>query len=56
LTLSRDMLEKVAQIGRQAARAAGAVLRQNYCKPHRITLKGAIDPVTESGVGSPPFL
>jgi len=42
------MLDKVAQIGRQAALAAGAVLRQNYYQPHRITLKGVIDPVTES--------
>jgi myo-inositol-1(or 4)-monophosphatase len=42
------MLEKVVQTGRQAALAAGAVLRQNYYKPHRITMKGAIDPVTES--------
>ncbi|MFI5330189.1 MAG: inositol monophosphatase family protein [Desulfobaccales bacterium] len=42
------MLDKVAQTGRQAALAAGAVLRQNYYKPHQITMKGAIDPVTES--------
>jgi myo-inositol-1(or 4)-monophosphatase len=42
------MLERVAQIGRQAALAAGAVMRQNYLKPHRVTLKGAIDPVTET--------
>jgi myo-inositol-1(or 4)-monophosphatase len=46
------MLEKVAQIGRQAALAAGAVLRQNYHQPHRITLKGVIDPVTESDLQS----
>jgi len=50
--LSKDMLEKVAQIGRQAALAAGAVLRQNYHQPHRITLKGVIDPVTESDLQS----
>ncbi len=42
------MLEKVVRIGRQAALAAGAVLRQNYLKPHRVTLKGVIDPVTET--------
>ena len=42
------MLDKMAEIGRQAALAAGAVMRQNYCKPHQITMKGAIDPVTES--------
>ena len=42
------MPDKIAQIGRQAALAAGAVMRQNYQKPHEITLKGAIDPVTET--------
>jgi myo-inositol-1(or 4)-monophosphatase len=42
------MLDKIAQIGRQAALAAGVVMRQNYQKPHQITLKGAIDPVTET--------
>ena len=42
------MLEKVVQTGRQAALAAGAVLRRNYYQPHQITMKGAIDPVTES--------
>jgi myo-inositol-1(or 4)-monophosphatase len=42
------MLGKVARIGRQAALAAGAVMRQNYHKPQRVTLKGAIDPVTET--------
>jgi myo-inositol-1(or 4)-monophosphatase len=46
--LNKESLDKVAQIGRQAALAAGAVLRQNYYRPHRITLKGVIDPVTES--------
>ncbi len=46
------MLEKVARIGRQAALAAGSVLRQNYLKPQRVTLKGAIDPVTESDLQS----
>lgn len=43
-----NMLDKVALIGRQAALAAGAVLRQNYLQPHHLTLKGVIDPVTES--------
>jgi myo-inositol-1(or 4)-monophosphatase len=42
------MPDKIAQIGRQAALAAGAVMRQNYTKPHEITMKGAIDPVTET--------
>ena len=42
------MPDKIAQIGRQAALAAGAVMRQNYLKPHEITMKGAIDPVTET--------
>jgi len=42
------MLEKIAQIGRQAALAAGALMRQNYQKPHEITMKGTIDPVTET--------
>jgi myo-inositol-1(or 4)-monophosphatase len=42
------MLDKVSKIGRQAAMAAGAVMRLNYLQPHRITMKGAIDPVTET--------
>ncbi len=42
------MLEKVGRIGRQAALAAGAVMRQNYLKPHQVSMKGAIDPVTET--------
>jgi myo-inositol-1(or 4)-monophosphatase len=42
------MPDKIAQIGRQAALAAGAVMRRNYQKPHQITMKGAIDPVTET--------
>ena len=42
------MPDKIAQSGRQAALAAGAVMRQNYPKPHLITMKGAIDPVTET--------
>ena len=42
------MPDKIAQIGRQAALAAGAVMRQNYAQPHEITMKGAIDPVTET--------
>ena len=42
------MPDKIAQIGRQAALAAGAAMRQNYHKPHEITMKGAIDPVTET--------
>ncbi len=42
------MTDKIAQIGRQAALAAGAVMRLNYEQPHEITMKGAIDPVTET--------
>jgi len=42
------MPDKIARIGRQAALAAGAVMRQNYHQPHEITMKGAIDPVTET--------
>ena len=42
------MMDKIAQIGRQAALAAGAVMRLNYEKPHEITMKGTIDPVTET--------
>jgi myo-inositol-1(or 4)-monophosphatase len=41
-------MEKITRVGRQAALAAGAVMRQNYLKPHEVTLKGAIDPVTET--------
>ena len=48
MQIDKKMLEQAARTGRQAALAAGAVLRQNYYKPHQITLKGAIDPVTES--------
>jgi myo-inositol-1(or 4)-monophosphatase len=43
-----QMLRQVARVGRQAALAAGEVMRRNYLKPHRVTLKGAIDPVTET--------
>jgi myo-inositol-1(or 4)-monophosphatase len=46
--VDKEMLEKVVQVGRRVALAAGAVLRQNYYQPHQITMKGAIDPVTES--------
>jgi myo-inositol-1(or 4)-monophosphatase len=42
----------VAPVARRAALAAGAVLRDNYLKPHRITLKSVIDPVTESDLHS----
>lgn len=42
------MPDKIAQIGRQAALAAGRVMRQNYLQPHEITMKGTIDPVTET--------
>ena len=46
------MPDQVRQVGRQAALAAGALLKLNYEKPHDITLKGAIDPVTESDFAS----
>lgn len=52
LAIDKQILDKVAQTGRQAALAAGAVLRQNYYKPHQITMKGVIDPVTESDLQS----
>ena len=41
-------MEQVVRVGRQAALAAGAVQRLSYLKPHRIILKGDIDPVTEA--------
>jgi len=44
----QDFLDQVRQVGRQAALAAGALLKLNYEKPHDITMKSAIDPVTES--------
>jgi myo-inositol-1(or 4)-monophosphatase len=50
--MDKQFLDRVAAVGRQAALAAGAVLRQNYLKPHHITYKGAIDPVTESDLQS----
>lgn len=46
------MLDKIIATGRRAALAAGAVLRQNYLKPHQVRLKGAIDPVTETDLQS----
>ena len=52
LEVDKEMLEEIVQVGRQAALAAGAVLRQNYYQPHQITMKGAIDPVTESDLQS----
>jgi myo-inositol-1(or 4)-monophosphatase len=46
------MIDKLRQVGRQAALAAGALLKLNYEKPHDITLKSAIDPVTETDFAS----
>jgi myo-inositol-1(or 4)-monophosphatase len=46
------MTENLMQVAKQAALAAGAVLRLNFQKPHDITLKGVIDPVTESDLQS----
>jgi myo-inositol-1(or 4)-monophosphatase len=42
------MPDNIPQLGRQAALAAGAVMRRNYSKPHQVTMKGVIDPVTET--------
>jgi myo-inositol-1(or 4)-monophosphatase len=50
--LPKDMWEQIVRTGRQAALAAGALLRLNFYQPHRITYKGAIDPVTESDLQS----
>ncbi len=46
------MTQELLRVARQAALAAGAVLRLNFAKPHDITLKGVIDPVTESDLQS----
>jgi len=46
------MLDQVSKVGRQAALAAGALMRLNYLKPHQVTMKGAIDPVTETDLQS----
>ncbi|MGQ9689156.1 MAG: inositol monophosphatase family protein, partial [Desulfobaccales bacterium] len=44
--------ELIIQVGRRAALAAGFLLKLNYEQPHDITLKSAIDPVTESDLAS----
>lgn len=44
--------QQVAEVGRQAALAAGEFLCRNFARPHNITLKSAIDPVTESDLAS----
>jgi myo-inositol-1(or 4)-monophosphatase len=46
------VLEPIQQTARQAALEAGALLRQNFCQPHQVTLKGRHDPVTESDYAS----
>ncbi len=46
------MTDELLQVAQRAAIAAGAVLRLNFQKPHAITLKGVIDPVTESDLQS----
>ncbi|OPX20784.1 MAG: inositol monophosphatase [Desulfobacca sp. 4484_104] len=46
------MLNKVQQVGRQAALAAGQLLRQGYFQPKQISYKGVIDPVTQSDLQS----
>jgi myo-inositol-1(or 4)-monophosphatase len=50
--MDSKMLDQVRHVGRQAALAAGALIKLNYEKPHNITLKSAIDPVTESDFAS----
>lgn len=50
--MDKKFIDRIAAVSRQAALAAGAVLRQNYYKPHQITYKGAIDPVTETDLQS----
>ncbi len=52
MEIDKELLERAAHIGRQAALAAGALLRLNFQQPHQITYKGAIDPVTESDLQS----
>jgi len=47
-----NIMDKVSTTGRQAALAAGAVLSQNYLKPQQISLKSAIDPVTDTDLTS----
>jgi myo-inositol-1(or 4)-monophosphatase len=42
------LLEHIQRAAREAALEAGALLRRNFAQPHRITLKGRHDPVTES--------
>lgn len=46
------MNDSLLKVARQAAVAAGALLRLNFDRPHDITLKGVIDPVTESDLQS----
>lgn len=46
------MSDALLTVARQAALAAGALLRLNFNRPHDITLKGVIDPVTESDLQS----
>ncbi len=46
------MNPKIIEVGKRSALAAGAMLRQNYLKPHQVILKGTIDPVTESDLES----
>src|SRR4030042_1920803 len=46
------MMDRIIKTGRQAALAAGEVLRRNYLQPHHITLNSAMDPVTETDLAS----
>lgn len=45
-------LREVLQVAVQAALAGGALLRELYDKPHRVTHKGVIDLVTEADVAA----
>jgi myo-inositol-1(or 4)-monophosphatase len=42
------VLKQIQQEARQTALAAGALLWQNFSRPHQVQLKGRHDPVTES--------
>jgi myo-inositol-1(or 4)-monophosphatase len=46
------LLKHIQQTARQTALEAGALLRQNFTKPHQVMLKGRHDPVTESDFAS----
>lgn len=45
---NQNLLQDIQRVGQDAARQAGALLREAFTRPQRITLKGVHDPVTES--------